>query len=69
VFGSAAQLAGRTVVRVVRAEVWMILEGFHARCLFVIPQLFHLLHDPEEIAACQLRQLVNCPAAAKEFGK
>jgi len=47
----------------------MILEGFHARCLFVIPQLFHLLHDPEEIAACQLRQLVNCPAAAKEFGK
>lgn len=36
---------------------------------FCHPQLFHLLHDPEEIAACQLRQLVNCPAAAKEFGK
>jgi len=51
VLGSSAQLAGCTIVGVVGAEIWMVLEGLNTRRLLVIPQFFHLLHNPQEISA------------------
>lgn len=66
---SVGRLAGCAIVGILRAEIRMILEWFDAGRLLLVPDLLHLLHDTQEVAARQFAEILDGPTAAEQLGK
>lgn len=60
-------LTGRAIVEVLRAEIGIVLEWFHAQLFLLVPQLLHLTEHPQKVLARQLGQILNGPSIAQEF--